>query len=731
MTGDPSNDAVLVRREKFFVAALLALTLVIRVATLIPDVRWTGGMLNDAVLHDATIRAASRSIGRFENPFDLWLDSISIGYPFLRQYQPLPHVLAAIVHRASFGGLDASQVRAILTMLALAAFPFAVYRAARDLGLGRLPAAGAAAVAPLLEAPLLLGITDQAYVWRGYGLYTQALAAPLFALGTGAAARAIATGRGQLRAGLYLGGALLCHFILGWLASLFAAAFAVFSREAPLKDRANRLAAIGATAAALSAWAILPAVSTAAYANKSATETPEKWNGVGLDHVLFLTGRGVLLDGDADQTQSPATRVPVVSILAGLGLLLALAGRRERLGGPYVAPDVARRLLAILGVSIFIFAGRKAFGPLVDLVPGVAHLHIHRAIAGMHLAAILLAGVALGAIPGRLRLARWPIALAWVFVAELAILAPAVVERWRFHERNAEWAQRSEERLAADLDIQRILGQVQDGGPGRLYAGHPRRDDLVTRVPDGPALDAIASARDIPNLGHLWHPYAVASDVAFFHFDPYRAEDAATFGVRWLALPAERPPPPYAREVARSNRLALYENPGLGAGAFGLVSAPRRIDVAPRDALEAIRAWYQSPERAAGVAPLLALAGERWEPAGPPGRAPHGQIVLEGAADGRFDAEVVLEEPGWLVAKIGYHPALGATVDGAPRAVACVAPGFPAVRLEPGRHRVSLYVAGSTARAVLALAGTAALALLWRALRRPRSRATAESEGAP
>jgi hypothetical protein len=761
------------RPARLFSAGALALTLALRLFTLLPELAHPHGMLNDMVLHDAAIRAASRAMARGEGPIDAWLGATSVGYPFLRQYQPASHVVAATVHFALGGRATASQVRAWLVALALLAFPLAVYRASRDIGLGRVGAAFAASCAPLLEAPLLLGLTDQAYLWRGYGLYSQALCAPFFVLAIGRAARALEKGRGEVGAGLLLAAALVTHFIFGWLAAVLIGAIAVLATAAPLTARAVRLAAIAAVAGAASAFILLPAISTAAYGNHSAIEPAEKWDGYGFRQLRDWLVEGRLLDGDAGQKR--AVRFPVATVLSGLGLGLALArlglaaaGAARRLlrpeGRPLLAGAAAAlsaaacgRVLVILVVSAVLLAGRRA-GQDADLlrwvpaaydwIPGAKYLHLQRMIAGVHLAAILLAGVLAHAVAAALAAAERrpspspslerasaaalaepsPHMLAVAFGALGASILPAALERIAFCRQNGESAHRAEEGVL-EPEVVRLFERTAACASGRVYAGHGRIESCVTKLAEGVPLDAATAARDLETLGHLWHPFAIASDVYYFRFRPEESIDAETFAVTRFLLPERAPPPPHARRVDAARGIVLYERPDIGW--FALASAPRRVEVAPRDAYPIIVEWFDGLERKLGVAPLLALDGERWEPAGSADRPPEGFVFDGSIEDDRFRAHVALEEPGYLVVKVAYHPALGALVDGAPAPLACVMPGFAAVRVEPGRHEVEVRVVPDRRRIWLLLGGigaVAAIALLLERVRRPLSPA---GEGAP
>jgi len=730
--------ALRVRDVDIFVAIVLFATIVLRVATLVPEVRFPGGMLNDMVLHDATIRAASRAMARGDSPLDSWLGSVSVGYPFLRQYQPVAHVLAASIHRGLGEAVDASSIRAWLTALALVAFPLAVYRAARDLGLGRVGAAVAAAVSPLLEAPLLLGLTDQAYLWRGFGLYTQALGAIPFVLSIGRATRAIETGRGIVVAGLLLGATLLTHFIFGWLAAMIIGAIALVATPGPIVARAGRLGFVMVIAAAASAFILLPAVETGAYANHSTIEPQEKWDGYNPSQIWAWTVEGRMLDGDAGEKR--ALRLPVISALVGVGLFLALMRAwplAPSLGvGRFIPGAFAARVAVMLALSAFLLAGRttEVTGWVVDHLPGAKYLHLQRMIGGIHLAAILLAGLVAHALASGLTLLATPRAsgdatlepaapnrpglevLGLTGILFAVALFPAVLERIEFCRVSGESAANADQG-ANEPELRFLLDRAVECAPGRTYAGHGRAEPYVTKLAQGVPLDGVTTANDIETLGHLWHPYAIASDVAYFRFRPEESIDAETFGVTRFLIPESAPAPPFARRIDAAKGIVLYERPDNGW--FALVSAPRRISVSPLKAYAEAERWFGSLERKLGVAPLFALDGEAWEIAGAEDRPPAGAIVETSAVDDTFAANVEMEEAGYLCARIAYHPSLGATVDGVAAPVACVMPGFAAVRVAPGRHEVLIFVAPHRGRVWIFLGGVLLVCAAAWALRRP------------
>src|SRR5206468_8207194 len=80
-------------------------------------------------------------------------------------------------------------------------------------------------------------------------------------------------------------------------------------------------------------------------------------------------------------------RFPIVSLLVLAGVLVCVSRVRD--------DPRARALLGAFALSLLLFFGRPTLGPVLDLLPGMKDVQIHRFIMGVHLAGILLAGVGL------------------------------------------------------------------------------------------------------------------------------------------------------------------------------------------------------------------------------------------------------------------------------------------------------------------------------------------------
>ena len=125
--------------------------------------------LDDSSMHEQMVRFAASRIKEGHLPLTSWFPYLGLGSPQFLHYQSLPAMTAGTIGTV----IDPDTVFRWSLYLLLALWPLAVYWCARLFGLSRWTAAGAAAVAPFLASAAGIGYEDKAYVWVGYGVWTQ------------------------------------------------------------------------------------------------------------------------------------------------------------------------------------------------------------------------------------------------------------------------------------------------------------------------------------------------------------------------------------------------------------------------------------------------------------------------------------------------------------------------------------------------------------------------------
>jgi hypothetical protein len=633
--------------------------------------------LDDSSLHEQMVRFATAQLRAGHLPLTSWFPFLGEGSPQFLHYQSLPAILTGAL--GVLTGPDVAFRWSLYLLLAL--WPISVYLSARAFGAGRPAAAASAAMAPFLVSVAGVGYEQHAYVWTGFGVWTQLWASWTLPLAWGYSWRAIRDGRGYFRAVLLTALTVALHFETGYLALSALLVWPLVAGR-PLTARLRRAAVVLGASLLSSAWVIVPLVAQRGWA---AVNEPLQGtglvNGYGARRVLDWLVSGQLLDHG---------RLPVVTVFAALGFGLAWLA--------WSSDADARALLVALAVCLLLAFGRTTFGSLVDLIPGSADLFFRRFTMGGQLAALLLAGrgaawLAAGCV--RVLDARVPrrppgLSPVAVLVGAVAVLAPAWLQLGAYdrHDGAAIAAQRrADDTEGAELD--RLIAVIERDGGGRTYAGMPTnwgQDFTVGAVPVFKYLES----RDVDEVGYTLRTASLMTDPEYF-FDDRDPSDYRLFGIRFLILPAGDEPPVRARLAMRSGPYWLWTIDGAGyvqAGRIvGEISA-NRTNVGARS----VR--LQQSGLADAGAYLSVRYGVDGGGNGPlptvRNQSPAGAVRAERVdlGDGEASATVRMRRPGIAVLSASYDPGWTATVNGRRQPTRMVAPALVAVDVPAGTDRV-------------------------------------------
>ncbi len=650
--------------------------------------------VNDSTVHEQMVRFATAQLRAGHLPLTSWFPFLGEGSPQFLHYQSLPAILTGLAGLAAGPGV---AFRWSLYLL-LSLWPVSVYLAARAFGAGRPAAAASAAMAPFLMSATGVGYEQGAYVWTGYGVWTQLWASWTLPLAWGWSWRAIRDGRGYLRAAGLIALTVALHFETGYLALAVLLVWPLVAGR-PLVTRLRRAAVLLGGSLLASAWVIVPLLAQRPWA---AVNEPLQGSGLvdgyGARQVMHWLLSGQLLDSG---------RLPVVTVFAALGLGLAWLAWSS-------SPD-GRALLAVLAVCLLFAFGRTTFGSLVDVIPGRADLFFRRFMMGVQLAALLLAGQgAAGLASSSMRLleARVPhwrtgLSPAVVLVMAVAVLAPAWLQLSTYDRQDATAiaAQRRAD-AAEGAELDRLIAVIERDAGGRTYAGMPSnwgQDFTVGSVPVFKYLEN----RDIDEVGYTLRTASLMTGPEY-SFDDRDPSDYRLFGIRYLILPAGGRPPVPARLTMRSGPYWLWTINGDGyvqAGQIvGEISA-NRTNVGARSV----------PLLHSGLAADGAYLAVRYGAGGADGplsaarsQSTAGTVIAESANldNGEASATVRMRLPGVTVLSVSYDPGWTATVNGRQEPVRMVAPALVAVDVPAGTaHVVFRYHGYGDYPALLSLSG--------------------------
>ena len=681
--------------------------------------------LDDSSLHQQMVRFAAQRLRAGHLPLTSWYPYLGLGSPQFLHYQSLPAMLTGAVGTA----FDPDTVFRWSLYLLLALWPVTVYWSARLFGLSRWTAGAAAAVSPFLASAAGIGYETKAYVWVGYGVWTQLFASWTLPLAWGFTYRALKSLRAAFFAVLFIMVTVALHFETGYLAFVPLVVWP-FIVPSDLWRRLGRSLTLGAAALAASAWVIVPLLDQSHWAARN-----QVLGGTGLENgygarqmLSWLLGGHLYDDG----------RWPVVTILLAVGLAVCIARWRTNVAG--------RALVSIWFVTLLMTFGRTTFGGFYRILPGSSDIFIRRFQMGVQLSGILLAGIGavfLGraVLDAALRLfpeerrgwAAEPAGRGLVaglcVIGLVLVLAPAWSALDTYDGHNA-----TNIGLQADADVQEspqidgLLAYVGDHPRGRVYAGSPTnwgQNFLVGAVPVFKYLEA----KDIDEVGYTLRTASLMTDPEYY-FDDANPGDYPLFGIGYMIIPETATPPVPAQRVRCSGDYCLWALPKPGYvhvyDTTGVLTATRadvgtqseRLLASPllgeqRDLTVAFNGHPASAPNAAGTR-ASTLSGS-------PGR-----VITEHAdlANGAARAVVTTNRRATVVLSASYDPGWSATVDGHPSPTVMVAPALVGVVVGPGLHHVTFRYSGYGSYDglfVLALVVLAILALapvIWRRTRR-------------
>jgi hypothetical protein len=640
--------------------------------------------LDDSSVHEQMVRFATQLLRAGHLPLTSWFPFLGEGSPQFLHYQSLPAMLTGAAGLVI--GPDAAFRWSMYLLLAL--WPISVYLGARLIGAGRGAAGAAAAMSPFLASATGIGYEQHAYLWVGFGVWTQLWASWTLPLAWGFSWRAIRDGRGYFPAMALVALTVALHFETGYLA-LAPLLLWPFVASGPFVARARRACVLLAGALVACSWVIVPLLDQRPWAgvNESLQGTGLV-NGYGAGRVVGWLVSGGLLDHG---------RLPVVTLFAGVGLVVALARWRAELDG--------RAVVVALGVCLLLSFGRATFGSLVDVIPGAGDIFFRRFMMGIQLAALLLAGGGAAWCWGILargasrRGLRFPprVAPTAAFVALLVVLAPAWLQLGSLDRRNAHAiaVQRASD-ATEGADVDRLISVMRANGGGRAYAGRPSNWGAEFTVGDVPVFKYLES-RDVDEVGYTLRTASLMTGPEA-QFDESQPSDYRLFGIRYLLLPIGSSPPVTARLVANSGPYELWTVPDGGYVHVGRIVgrvAADRTDLGAQSVpllRSGLAAAGRYLEVAFGRGPGVAPAA----PAVARGPAARGAVVseLDDLSHGQVAATIRLPSAGVAVLSASFDDGWTASVNGVRRPVRMIAPALVGVHVGAGVHTVAFTYEG-------------------------------------
>ena len=676
---------------------LVVVPIAMNAVALAPEVLYPVPNVNDDAEHIVMTQRASDALAAGENPVDMWVPQLDLGYPEFLYYQHLPHLTVVAVDRLLLGLVPLRTVFDLVRYVLLVTFPLTVLWSMRTMGFPTTAAVAGAAASSLLSGSFRYGFEYDSYIWRGFGLFTQLFGMHLAFVALALLDRLIRSGRGLVVTALSCAALVLAHLIYAYMVGIAAVVlFLIGLRPANAARRVLRLGAVAGIAAVLTAYFIIPFFAQAGYINISPYLERSKYDGFGAGAVLGWLASGDLLDHG---------RIPVLTALLALGLGVAIV-RRDAL---------ALRVAAVGTALLLLYFGRPTLGPVIDLLPMHDGLLLHRFIGGFELAAIPLIGLGGGFVFDQLvrRVSFRPVVLAGV--ALIVLFTPALLERWSFYADNAAWLRQTAAALDADADAKAIVDRIAVARPGRAYAG--LRSSWGATLDFGLPFTSIhfydlLASRGIAMVMAPYRDASLNSDL-LWDFDDQDLGAYRLFNVDYVIAARGVSLPSALAVMLETPRYVLYAAPGGGYAQYAGISGRQRFG-SQADLFVAERAFVRSGGFASGsfVRYDYRDAGKDATGPVPVASCPTGEILSERVAAARLDLVARCDTDSAIVLKITYHPNWRVTIDGQEAATYMVSPSYIGFDVAAGQHIITAEYRSAPVKSVLFWIGVLVLVVL-------------------
>ncbi len=695
--------------------------------------------LNDSAFHAEMVRYATAQFQADHFPLDGWFPYLGLGSPLFLHYQSLGAMLTGLLGVV----IGANRAFSLMLYLLVVAWPIAVYLAGRVFGWSRWESGFAALIASFVVSATGVGYEQISYLWKGYGVWSQAWAMWTLPFAWAFSWRAIDKGRNYLPAALFIALTTAFHFETGYLAFIPVLLW-VLVRPSRLVERVKRAVVVGAGGFCLVAWAIVPLVVYRSWASidEFLQQGPDV-RSYGARRILSWLFTGQIFDHG---------RIPVITILAAIGFVACLVRWRRDTRG--------RALVLVFLVSLLLFFGPVTWHSLYHLLPGSSDIFTRRFIIGVQLSGIFFAGTG-AVVLGQLALTgarlvfqggveKW-FAPGWRQVVAstliFGLIVGATAPMWtRIASTDSADAsliatQRSYSREQSEVND--LVATMNDIGGGRVYAGMSFWGwGSRFRVGWVPVAEYLSNDQ-VDEVGFTNRTSSLMSDPEAY-FNDANPADYALFGVRFLILPAGHKAPRGAEFLQQAGPYQLWELPHNDyIQVVDTYGPPLHETKAYMGADTA--SFVRSKLAGEHLYPVVAFGGRAAAAPtlapGEPHRTLPGSVIgaTENLAEGQAAAVVQVHRTSVVLFKVTYDPGWTATVDGKPAPTEMIAPAYVGVRVGPGQHVVVFqFRAFSYYPELFVLALVAALALgfgpsLWKRrekLRRETAGFTARRSGA-
>lgn len=676
---------------------------------------------NDSAFHSEMVRYATAQLRAGHFPLDGWFPYLNLGSPFFMHYQSLGAMLAGALGLL----IGPNQSFSFCLYALLVTWPLSVYLGARLFGLSRWASAFAALAAAFVTSITSVGFEQGAYIWIGFGVWSQLWGMWTLPLAWGFSWRAINDGRNFLPASLFIALTAAFHFETGYMAFLSIILWTIV-RPSEIVLRLKRAVVVALGGLALAAWVIVPLEVYKPWTSiNEFLQTSPDVNSYGARRILTWLFTGKIFDFH---------RFPIITLFAGAGFVSCIARWRR--------DPRSRALVIAFLVALLLFFGRTTWGSVINLLPGSKELFLRRFISGVQMSGVLLAGVGAVAVGRVIHSAAYQLRDAFVerwstgsprLLISRVVFAGAIVAvsspMWNqlahTDHTNAQFIAAQGSESIHQKQMNRLVAKIKKIGGGRTYAGLLFSGwGLKFHVGAVQVVEDL-SVDQVDEIGFTNRASSLMSDPEA-DIDDTNPADYALFGIRFVITPEWHRPPKGAKLIDRAGPYLLWFLPHNGYVQVVDTYGPPLIEDRAHMGADTL-SYLRSPLAGEGLYPVVSFGGRpAATPTLTPGshpKGPAGSVLAQhdSLQEGEFSTTVHANRTAVVLLKVSYDPGWTVTVDGKPAKTEFIAPAYVGVKVTKGTHVVKFrYRAFAYYPELFALAGIALLLLGFGLPRLPR-----------
>jgi hypothetical protein len=652
-------------------------------ATLIPV-----AYLNDSSMHEQMVRVSQTKLASGQFLLTSWFPYLGLGSPHFLHYQSFGAMLLGLVGQI----VAPNTAFRWSTYLGISLWPICIFISAKIIGINRYSAVAASIFSPFIVSIPGVGYEQKAYLWIGYGLWSQLVGSWFLPIAVAFIFRGITETKYIPLACLFTMLTAASHFETGYLA-FGTIALAIFLSLKNFRARVVNGIVMLVGSILMSLWVILPLLYYKNWTsiNEILINTPlEKGYGAHIELNWLITGN--MFD---------ANRLPVITVFFGIGVLIALINWKTY---------IHMRLLVVLFVGFLILS----FGPvtlkqIAVIIPGHSDLFFRRFIIGVDLIALYLAGIGLEFLIKtllkllnylKLKVSRFDYEIKilgilnglFLFLLSIFLVSPMFYQLYQYDKSNS--IEISSQYSSQNIDaktISPIIEYILAHQTGRTYAGLPTNwgtNFLVGQVPVFKYLEN----EDIQEVGYTLRTASLMTDPEAF-FNQNNPSDYILFGIKYLILPTGFEPPISASKVISERNYTLWQTDYGFADIVNTVGTIKlnRHDVGINSVGFLNSDYLQNHLE-------LDVSWNGLNPASPT-RSKHGEvgsIIFEkpNLTNGGFKAKIHVYNQSVFMLSASYDPGWTVKVDGRSQPAIMLAPAIVGVKVEPGFHTIAFQYVG-------------------------------------